>query len=203
MTNNKTVPSNKLAIKSVAVPIIKEIQKEEAKVSQWIGSPYGAIRDFQIDTRGAVGETLIASLLTGLGRKVSHNEATTDDEKDWDLICDDLKYEIKTATLGRDGVTFQHEGIDKTRHYDGLIFVDIAPNDIYISIYAKKKIAWNDLHRRKDSSFYKWDTHLRPTRKHDIGDNIVKTVADFDVLFRNAESEILKLNAKKKPINKL
>ncbi len=203
MTNNKTVPANKVDIKSVAVPIIKEIQKDEAKVSQWINSPYGAIRDFQIDTRGAVGETLIANLLTELGRTVSHNEATTDDEKDWDLICDNLKYEIKTATLGRDGVTFQHEGIDKTRHYDGLIFVDIAPDDIYISIYAKKKIAWNDLHRRKDSSFYKWDTHLRPTRKHDIGDNIVKTVADFDVLFRNAESEILKLNAKKKPINKL
>ncbi len=178
-------------IRTLVTPIIDRIQKEEDKVSQWGNSLYGAIRNFQIDARGKVGVAIIADLLTDLGRTISHNKSRGDDLKDWNLSCNGIKYEIKTATLGKDGSKFQHESIYKTRDYDALIFVDISPSAIYISIYAKADIKWDKIHSRKDSDFYKWDTSIKYTQKHYIGSNIVKTSADFDVLFRNAESRIL------------
>ncbi len=174
---------------TLATPIIDHTQQEEDKVSLWVGSPYGAIRNFQIDARGKLGVALIEEILKDLGRTVFRNE--TDNLKDWNLSCDGIKYEIKTATLGKKGSKFQHESIYKTRDYDGLIFVDIAPSAIYISIYAKADIQWDKIHLRKDSDFYKWDTNIKPTCKNCIANNIVTTSADFDVLFRDAESKIL------------
>nr|MCA8835658.1 hypothetical protein [Pseudomonadota bacterium] len=147
--------------RELVAPIIERTQEEEDSVSQWANSLYGPITKFQIDARGKLGVALIASFLTDLGRTVVHNE--TDNLKDWNLSCDGIKYEIKTATLGKDGSSFQHESIYQTRIYDGLIFVDIAPSAIYISIYAKADIQWDKIHLRKDSAFYKWDTNIKAT----------------------------------------
>ena len=90
-------------------------------------------------------------------------------------------------------VVFNTNLFIKQEIYDGLIFVDIAPSAIYISIYAKADIQWDKIHLRKDSAFYKWDTNIKATRKNCIANNIVRTSADFGVLFRNAESRILSL----------
>ena len=178
-------------IRTLITPIIDRTQEEEDKVSLWINSLYRSIRIFQIDARGKLGVTLIEDLLKDLGRTVVRNE--TDNLKDWNLSCDGIKYAIKTATLGKDGSSFQHETIYKTRDYDALIFVDIAPNAIYISIYVKADIQWDKIHLRNVSDFYKWDTNIKVTRQNCIANNIVRTSADFDVLFRNAENRILSL----------
>ncbi len=180
-------------IRTLITPIIDRIQEEEDKVSLWINSLYRAIRIFQIDARGKLGVALIAELLTDLGHTINYNQSRGADLKDWNLSCNSIKYAIKTATLGKDGSSFQHETIYETRDYDALIFVDIAPNAIYISINAKADIQWNRIHLRKESAFYKWDTNIKATRKNCIASNIVRTSADFDVLFRNAESRILSL----------
>lgn len=179
---------NKVA--RIVTGVIQEAADNARKeASPWDNALYGGIKELEIDARGRIGERIVVALLTAAGRAVSHSDATSED-KHWDLMCDGLTYEVKGATLGKNGVTFQHENIYKTRLYDGLIFVDIAPNDIYITGHAKKSIVWGDLHHRKDSSFYKWDTHLRATRKHPVLQNRIGDLQDFVRIFTRLEAEI-------------
>ena len=167
--------------------------------SRWPQATYGGVKQLEIDERGKIGERLVVALLRKIGgRTVDYNENATDEDKHWDFICEGLRYEVKTATLGKDGITFQHESIYKTRLYDGLIFVDIAPNDIYISAFPKKGIVWKLLHSRKDSAFYKWDTHLRESRKWPVAQNRIETLEDFNRIFSEAESRIRELKSERK-----
>ncbi|MGI9306467.1 MAG: hypothetical protein ACR2P5_04095 [Gammaproteobacteria bacterium] len=117
-----------------------------------------ARNELQPDSRGQVGEEFVAAVLTRLGHSVKNKQTTDPENKQWDLVVDEKhRWEIKTATMGKKSSNFQHENIYKERGYHGIIFVDIAPDDLYISFVPKHKIPWKNLHRRKDSNFYKWD----------------------------------------------
>ena len=175
-------------IKTIVTEAISEVT--DANPSGWEGGDFAAAKLVEIDNRGDIGERIVVKMLRALGRKVSYHPGATSEDKGWDLICDDFSYEIKTATLGKDKITFQHENIYKTRLYDGLIFVDIAPSDIYVSCHDKRKIDWRAIHRRKDSAFYKWDTHLRETRKFPVLQNRIETLSDFQRIFEKTEAEI-------------
>jgi len=175
-------------IKTMVTEAISEVT--DANPSGWEGGDFAAAKLVEIDNRGDIGERIVVKMLRALGRDVSYQPGATSEDKGWDLICDDFSFEIKTATLGKDGVTFQHENIYKTRTYDGLIFVDIAPNDIYVSCFDKRAIDWRAIHRRKDSAFYKWDTHLKATRKFPVLQNRIDSLADFQRIFEKAEAEI-------------
>ncbi len=94
--------------------------------------------------------------------------------KHWDIKTDDITIEVKTATLGRTNATFQHENIEKDRNYDVLVFVDIAPNDVYLSWFTKCDVQWKSLHRRANSNFYKWDIRLNK-----VIDNRVSCIEDI------------------------
>ena len=159
--------------------------------AQWEGHLYGGVKLIEIDNRGDVGELIVVNMLKALGREdVSYSKGTTHEEKDWDFMCGEYSYEVKTATLGKDGITFQHEGIEKTRQYDGLIFVDIAPDEIFISGYCKKDIPWYELHRRANSTAYKWNTNIKETRKHCVKQNKVVELLDFAKIFERLETRI-------------
>ncbi len=71
-----------------------------------------------------------------------------------------MDVEIKTAALGRNANSFQHENIERDRQYHALVFIDIAPNEIYMSWHAKSQIDLRALHRRATGIHYKWDTLL-------------------------------------------
>ena len=193
-------------IQRIAQAAIAEvIARQTPAVTMWTGSPLERLMSVEIDTRGTVGELLVVNLLTAGGRKPVYNENKTDPEKHWDFMCDGLTYEVKTASLGKDGKTFQHENIFRTRQYDGLVFVDIAPAEIYISMWAKSAIEWRKVHPRKDSPFFKWDTSLtaesrlksgKKPNKWCVRHNAVHTVAEF--MRRFAEMEGI-IRAKKRP----
>lgn len=186
-------------IAKIAKDALSEVvaNRKEAK-NTWDGSPYERWGRVEIDTRGTAGELLVVKLLEAAGRQVVYNRDATDEEKHWDLMCNGLSYEVKTARIGTSGNSFQHENIFKTRRYDGLIFVDIAPDEIYISCWAKRNIPWSELHHRKDGSYYKWDTGLSSPksvargqrRKFCVLDKRVRSVADFMVEFQRVEQEI-------------
>ena len=187
-------------IQKYTVRAIDEVISRQAKpVVSWEESPLAKLTRVEIDTRGTVGELLVVNLLKTGGRKPDYNENKTDSEKHWDFMCDDLTYEVKTASLGKGGDTFQHENIFKTRLYDGLIFVDIAPNNIYISMWVKADIKWNKLHTRKDGAYYKWDTSLTSIttinrggkrRQFCVRENLVSTVKEFLSRFEEFEEKI-------------
>lgn len=198
--------------KHAAEAINAVISRQKPAAITWTGSPLAKFTHVQIDTRGTVGELLLVNLLKAGGRKPVYNENTTDLEKHWDFMCNNLKYEVKTASLGKKGDTFQHEEIFKSRLYDGLIFVDIAPDNIYISMWAKADIKWNEIHFRANGAYYKWVTSLTPIdkikqgkkrRKFCVQDNAVHTVKEFMSRFRKFEKRIKEIKSKKGGANTL
>ena len=125
----------------------------------WRGGEFADGRNLQIDSRGDAGEKFVASVLEQLDKTVERNEGMASD-KEWDLKADGIKLEVKTATLGTTAASFQHEGVEKDRDYDGLVFVDIAPNDVYISLMAKRDVHWERFHNRRYGIQYKMDFRL-------------------------------------------
>lgn len=197
-------------IQGIARTAIAEvIARQTPAKTEWDGSPLADFMRVEIDTRGSVGELLVVKLLESGGRAVVYNQDATAEEKHWDFMCDNLTYEVKTASVGKDGKTFQHENIFKTRLYDGLVLVDIAPDEIYMSLWPKAAIPWKELHSRKDSSFFKWDTSLSnearlraggKPNKWCVRQNAVHTVADFMRRWEKMEDIIM---AKKRPVASL
>lgn len=55
---------------------------------------------------------------------------------DWDIEAFWLKIEIKTATLDVNN-KFQHEGIKSNKEWDVIAFLDIAPNEFYVTFIHK------------------------------------------------------------------
>ena len=181
---------------------MKKVLKTFGKQDVWTGKIFSPMRRLQIDSRGHAGELFIKECLETIGYEVQHTNKTDPKHKDWDLVVADeygekFRLEIKTATLGKTG-SFQHENIDPNRRYEGLVILDITPEEIYLTCVAKYKIPWSKIHRRKDSIFYKWDWSLKnvPERK-------VESLDDFKKIF-SAMSDDIKVNRKgKKPVDEI
>lgn len=96
---------------------------------QWKNARFLQQRMIQIDKRGSVGERFYLLTLTSLyPRRVEYRDG---DQGDWDLKIGRMKFEVKTASLDRNG-KFQNEGLKKNGDYNGVLFLGIAPNDIYM-----------------------------------------------------------------------
>ena len=101
------------------------------------------MRKLSIDQRGAVGENFITVLFKESGCQAERNTGLKN-EKDYDILVDKrIKIEIKTATLTASTKAFQHESLDRTRHYDWICFLDIAPEAVFISFRSKKDLDKN------------------------------------------------------------
>ena len=115
--------------------------------------------------RGEIGERLLERLLIDAGVSGVTRAGKIDrTKKHWDIKTEDMTIEVKTATLGRNSNTFQHESIEKDRDYDALVLIDIAPDDVFITWFAKRDIPWKSegkgIHRRAKGSDYKLTLNL-------------------------------------------
>lgn len=141
----------------------------------WDKGLFADILLLSADERGEVGERLIESLLSDAGVEgVTRSGALDRTQKHWDIRTADIDIEVKTATLGRNVSTFQHESIEKDRNYHVIVMVDIAPNAVYITWTAKQSMPFKKMHRRANSNAYKWDFKLA-----DVQQNVVHTSADI------------------------
>ena len=96
---------------------------------QWKNARFLQQRMIQIDKRGSVGERFYMLTLSRLyPRRIEYRDG---DQGDWDLKIGKMKFEIKTASLDKNG-KFQNEGLKKDGDYNGVLFLGIAPNDIYM-----------------------------------------------------------------------
>ncbi|QNM93642.1 hypothetical protein H9M94_03550 [Mycoplasma sp. Pen4] len=92
-----------------------------------------------IDQRGRVGEHFLRDVFQELNMNVEYiNNA----HGDFDLIVNNKRIEIKTATLDTNQ-KFQHEGIKDSDKWDAVAFLDIAPNQIYLTIIPKVSFRFN------------------------------------------------------------
>ncbi len=159
-----------------------------SKGSDWANSKWGKIRDLGPDEKGSIGEELCAEALRQSGFKVEYDPNKTSDDKDYDMLVEGKRVEVKFATRGATQKTFQHENLDKTRHWDILVIIDISPNKIYAKCTTKDDLPWKDsMHRRKDSTFYKYTLSVS---QHEKEGNEVKTIEDIAGKFREALSSI-------------
>ncbi len=161
----------------------------------WHDGKFKKIRSIQTDNRGDVGELFIVHLLKSIGKKVKHTAATNPQLKQWDIVVetDDLTLEVKTASLGITTPSFQHENLEKDRNYDGLILLDIAPNNLYLTCLCKECIDWKNPHRRRSSTFYKMDLKLK-----DVQEREIKTLDDFERIYNEMKDCINSHKAKRK-----
>lgn len=141
MIDNVSELENKL------IEILDEIIIEDSP-EKWKNSKFIKQRMIQIDKRGSVGERFFAEVLLRLyPRRIEYNDG---DQGDWDLKINKKKFEIKTSSLDKND-KFQNEGLKKNGDYDGVLFLGIAPNDLYIKFVRKSDIHFDDLQLLSDT----------------------------------------------------
>ena len=123
---------NDICVSDILCEVARLVLDRSPSKVIWRGSKHEAVHKVGSDHCGQIGEEFIVELLRRLNKEVKHTNRTEPARKGWDILCDDagLNLEIKTATLGKGGKTFQHENLDKNKNYEGIILLDIAPNDI-------------------------------------------------------------------------
>ncbi|TSC95221.1 MAG: hypothetical protein CEN87_233 [Parcubacteria group bacterium Licking1014_1] len=183
-----------MEIEKIVSKIISDlIKNRDHQKDNWNEhSKYLLIKNLNNDETGEVGELLLQDIFTRNGHKVEYEKAVTSEDKDWDIIIDDIKIEVKTATIGRTAKTFQHEKFFKNRNYDAFIFFDFTPNELYVTIGRKKDIVWKKLTKRMVNgvftSEYKFDLSLKM-----IEEGKTKKIKDCCVSLINDEEDLLDL----------
>lgn len=181
-----------ISIGKIFQQIVDEELERQAEESDWAGAPFEGIRKLQVDPRGQVGEKFIATLLEKLGHQVEYSNVTDARNKHWDLKVDGrVNLEIKTASRGKKQKTFQHEGLERNRQYDVILLLDIAPDEIYMSMYTHASFPWSGTgaHRRHYGTHTKFTTYVRKLR--DSGKSI-ETLADFKAAYNEVIAELNK-----------
>ena len=150
-------------IDEIAVPILKQVLREAQ--DQWLepNSKYKEYRSLQIDKRGSFGERFFEQTLSRIYYRRLKIEYNDGDQADWDLKFNEIKFEIKTSSIDVNK-KFQNEGIKENGDYDGILFLGITPNDLYIKFVKKEDIDFSTLHnrgKRGTGRGYKWDFKIK------------------------------------------
>lgn len=171
------------------------IQNQQKKKLNWsTNSTYEPLRTMSsIDDKGDVGEMLLNEVLKNKF-DVVWEKAITRKEKDWDILVDGIKIEVKTATMGNSSIMFQHEKFFKNRKYDVIAFLDFAPDELYVTLAKKSDIIWEKLHKRTvdgvPTTEYKFDFSLKNIKEMKIDKlkrykiKLIKTEDDLMDLFQ-------------------
>lgn len=156
-----------MSISDVILKKIKDIrERKPPQKFNWNDSLYEDIQLLTIDERGQLGEEITVDILKDFNCKISYYASVTGAEKGWDFISNGFKIETKLATITIGTGLFQHENLHPQRDFDGILFIDITPNEIYLTAVCKKDIIWKKLHRR-ESGVYKCDFSIKHIRDKD------------------------------------
>jgi len=99
--------------------------------------------------------------------KIEYDASITEAVKGWDFISNGLKIEVKLATITIGTGLFQHENMHPQRDFDGVLFIDVAPDEVYLTAVCKKDISWKKIHRR-ESGIYKCDFSIKHIQNNEI-----------------------------------
>jgi hypothetical protein len=173
-----------LNITKTLVNIIAKQTEKELAANIWTDSIYKELPKLQSNNVGIVGEQLIQSICINQSIESNIDGSKTKKigggkEGDGNIMTKSV--EIKTAHLGSNKKTFQHELAENPWYSDYIIFIDIAPLCIYITIFKnflesqyKQKIKCKPyfptkkITQRKGNGNFKIDTSIA------INDNCVK-----------------------------
>ncbi len=193
-----------MQISDIILAKIHEVidRKPKAKFN-WHNSLYEKIQFISLDDKGDVGEEITYDILKNRGCKVKHEKGVTGETKGWDLESNRVKIEVKLATITVGTGGFQHENLEAQRDFDAILFIDVAPNEIFLTVVKKKDILWRKLHRRING-VYKCDFSIKNIKENNISKfssyktGLIKTDEDFYNIYKYLEtpSKDKKLNKK-------
>lgn len=163
------------------IAIIAEQKAKEEKKDIWANSPYKDLVKLQSNNAGIVGETLVNRICSDTGLDACCDGSKTKQvgggEGDGKVLGQTV--EIKTAHQGSGSPTFQHEMGEVPWKAKYIIFVDISPDAIYLTIFPNfseeiyksgkqlpycfptKKVTW-----RKKQGAFKLDTTVKINQKN-------------------------------------
>jgi hypothetical protein len=135
--NNITSGMNNLKVDNPSNTLIDIIDKElqkEIDSNIWEDSPFKDLATLKANNRGNVGEKFIQQICDKQ-KIVSDINGTNYKKKGCDGLIKTKKVEIKTSVLGTKTKTFQHELGKNPWNSEYMIFVDVAINNVYITIF--------------------------------------------------------------------
>ena len=121
-----------------AVNLLVTIIQEHAPEDIWRDSPLAGYRMLGNTNRGAIGEELIRRYLAFNDIAVGNGGRASPT----DLRVGDVRFEVKTASLGANG-TFQFNHVRMDRDYDYLLCLGICPNEVVFEMWRKGVVAEN------------------------------------------------------------
>ena len=164
----------------ILIDIIKIQKDKEDKLDIWKNSIYKDIAKLESNNVGIVGESLMQNICKSCDIISDIDGAKTKEVgggKNGDGSIKNKSVEIKTARLGtsKTSPSFQHELGEHPWNSDYMIFIDISPNDIYITIFknfSEDKYKEKDflcipyfptktVTRRKGTGNFKLDTSIK------------------------------------------
>jgi hypothetical protein len=126
-----------ISLTKLATNLINKKHEKKQKRNIWVDSKWKNISELENDDVGGVGEEIIDSLCQKAqivseidGTKTKEVGGGEGDGKIKGRTC-----EIKTARLGSSGNSFQHELGEVPWKAEFMIFLDIAPKNMYITIF--------------------------------------------------------------------
>ena len=150
-----------MQISDIILAKIREILNKKPKSNfDRHGSLYEKIAFIPLDDKGDVGEEITYDILKRKGCDVEYEKSATKETKGWDVKSNGIKIEIKLATITVGTGMFQHENLEAQRDFDAILFIDVAPNEIFLTAVKKKDILWRKLHRRING-VYKCDFSIK------------------------------------------
>ena len=202
MEGDSTMPKTATDFLNESIEEARREWRENAKV-KWVEEPHEGILSLPINKRGTVGEGFVVKLLEEIGVPNIdwHRSKDTQGDLPYDITAgDDFHHiEVKTATIGSDGRSFQHERITKTG-FDLLIFVDITPDEIYVTAIPKNFLNYPDMHHRHPSGDYKYDLTLNQLQSGEVKKGCkpphwnncrrIETLADFLQIYESAVARL-------------
>lgn len=119
---------------NIFINMIQKQLKKEEMINIWNDSKYKDIIKLQANNVGIVGETFIQNICECCKIESCINGAKTKKIGGDGIICN-KNVEIKTAHQGSKISSFQHELGEIPWISDIIIFIDISPNCIYLTIF--------------------------------------------------------------------
>lgn len=197
--NNDKYNQESNSFTTLATNLINKKHTQKKKRDIWSDSKWKNISDLENDDVGGVGEEIIDELC-----KKSQIDSDIDGTKTKQLgggigdgKINGATCEIKTARLGSSGSSFQHELGEIPWKAKYMIFLDIAPEKMYITVFQNfteefykksgvdssnkcspyfptKSVTW-----RKQKGAFKLDTSININEKNDYTFIIDSETADY------------------------
>ena len=121
-----------------AIELLVTIIREHAPEDIWRDSPLVGYRMLGNTNRGEIGEEFIRRYLAQNDIQVGNGGRASRT----DLRIGEVRFEIKTASLGVNG-TFQFNHVRMDRDYDYLLCLGICPDQLVFDMWRKGAVAEN------------------------------------------------------------